>query len=428
MSECLSVGRHYDPRFENPSIKGTSEILDGDNRRGAFIYGVVKARARSYSDAFANYDRTRRTDALSPTTATHAGDSLTMSASAGPRAVVVDDSHFMRTLISDVLERGGVDVVDEARNGSEAVDVVDECDPDVVTMDYEMPEMNGVEAVERIMARTPTPVVMLSAHTDENADVTFEALERGAVDFFTKPGGEVSTNMTRHEDQLVEKVRVAAEAEVGRARTQNVARTTRRRSAGYVDNPTLIVGSSTGGPTEVEHVLASLPRAADLRVLVVQHMPDWFTGRFADRLDRNSDYRVWEASDGDRVGAGDAVVAKGGSHLEIANYAGGRLRLRLTDGPSVNGVKPAVDVTMESASEVIDDPLVGVVLTGMGRDGADGVRAMKRAGAATIAQNERTATVFGMPKQAIATGCVDDVLPTDDIPDAILDAITEDDA
>jgi two-component system chemotaxis response regulator CheB len=351
-----------------------------------------------------------------------------MSASSRPRAVVVDDSHFMRTLISDVLERGGIEVVGEARNGSEAVDVVAEHRPDVVTMDHEMPEMNGVDAVEAIMSRVPTPVVMLSAHTDENAEVTFEALDRGAVDFFTKPGGEVSTNMTRHEDQLVEKVQVAAEADVGRGRRSGVARTSRRTDATYVDRPTLVVGSSTGGPTEVEAILAALPVEADLRVLIVQHMPDWFTSRFADRLDRNSDYRVWEASDGDRVGGGDAVVAKGGTHMTVANYAGGRLRLRLTDGPPRNGVKPAVDVTMESAADAIDDPLVGVVLTGMGRDGADGVRELKAAGAATIAQDERTATVFGMPKQAIETGCVDEVAPTDDVPDAILDAITEDDA
>jgi two-component system chemotaxis response regulator CheB len=336
------------------------------------------------------------------------------------RAVVVDDSHFMRTVVSDMLEKGGIEVVATAGNGVEAVDTVAEYEPDVVTMDVEMPQMNGIEAVERIMADCPTPVLMLSAHTDDGADVTFEALEKGAVDFFTKPGGEVSTQMSSMEDQLVRKVESVAGASVGGVSGRTTAETTRRD--GYDENVTVLV-ASTGGPTVVEEVVSSLPLEANLRVFVVQHMPDGFTGRFADRLDAASQYEVREARDGDRVSDGEIVVAAGGSHLRISGYARGRARVKLTDDPPVHGVRPAADVTMQSAAEKIDDPLVGVVLTGMGGDGAAGAEAIGRAGGHVIAQDENTCAVFGMPKRAIETGYVDDVRPIGEIPDAILDSI-----
>ena len=349
----------------------------------------------------------------------------------GPtRAVVADDSHFMRSVISDILDEGGVDVVAEAKNGREAVDLVDEHRPDVVTMDVEMPEMDGIAAVEQIMDRCPTPVLMLSAHTDENADVTFEALDVGAVDFFTKPGGEVSMEMSRLKDQLVEMVLTVAEVDVatphgGGSNTTTTARPSSDGAATaseYDDDPTLIIGSSTGGPKMVESVLSELPLAADFRVLVVQHMPGGFTGRFAQRIDARSDYEVREATDGDRIGGGEALVAPGGKHLVVAGSGGGRLRIKLTEDQPEHGVRPAADVTMRSAAGAIDGPLVGVVLTGMGADGAEGARVIKDAGGHIIAQDEASSAVFGMPKRAIELGSVDDVLAADDVPDGILDA------
>jgi two-component system chemotaxis response regulator CheB len=348
---------------------------------------------------------------------------------ARPRAVVVDDSHFMRTLLSDMLDGGGVDVVDTAANGAEAVTAVREHRPDVVTMDLQMPEVDGLEAVERIMADCPTPILMLSAHTADGADVTFEALDTGAVDFFTKPGGEVSTRMSGKEDQLVRKVKAVAEADVsegGRTaggRTGGSAGGVASDAAEYRDDATVVVASSTGGPTVVESVVAGLPRDADLRVLVVQHMPDAFTSRFADRLDAASEYDVREASGGDRIGGGEVLVAPGGKHLVVAGAGGGRLRTKLNEDPPEHGVRPAADVTMRSAAATIDGPLVGVVLTGMGADGADGVAAIHDAGGHVLAQDEASSAVFGMPKRAIETGCVDDVLPAGDIPGGILEAI-----
>ena len=354
------------------------------------------------------------------------------------RAVVADDSHFMRSVISDILEDGGIEVVAQAHNGVEAVEAVGEHSPDVATMDVEMPEMNGIEAVEQIMDDVPTPILMLSAHTGENDDVTFQALDRGAVDFFTKPGGEVSMEMSRLEDQLVDIVSSVAEASVGPSsasrspteRGETKVRSSRsspdRVAEVYVANPTLLIGSSTGGPKMVEQVMSQLPLDAEFRVLIVQHMPEGFTGRFADRIDSRSDYDVREGTDGDRLGAGEALVAPGDSHMVVSNYHAGRLRVKLTDDPPVNSVRPAVDMTMSSAAEVIDDPLVGVILTGMGEDGAAGIKSIKAVGGNTIAQDEETSAVFGMPKRAIETGFVDNVLPIGEIPDGVLDAIERD--
>jgi len=353
-----------------------------------------------------------------------------------PRAVVADDSHFMRSVISDILTAGGIDVVAKAKNGREAVAAANRHDPDVVTMDVEMPEMDGIEATERIMADCPTPVLMLSAHTDEDADVTFQALENGAVDVFRKPGGEVSMEMSRLEDQLVDVVASVAavdpaDPDVTTARAAGTAATattgagtgtsvgTRR----YVDNPTVVIGSSTGGPTVVETVLSDLPLAADLRVLVVQHMPDGFTGRFAERLDSRSDYTVREATHGDRIDGGEALVAAGDYHMAVTSYHNARVGVSLTQDPPVNNVRPAVDVTMKTAAATVEGPLVGVILTGMGEDGAAGVRAISAAGGTTIAQDEATSAVFGMPKRAIGTGHVDGVAPVDDVALAILDAL-----
>ncbi|MFC4356852.1 chemotaxis-specific protein-glutamate methyltransferase CheB [Halobium salinum] len=377
----------------------------------------------------------------------------------------------MRGLIGDVLAEGGVEVVGEAADGSDAVRVVAEHRPDVVTMDLEMPEMNGIDAVEAVMAEVPTPILMLSAHTEDGAEVTFEALDRGAVDFFTKPGGEISTGVSRRKAQLVEKVREVATADVstplarssagvdgpsgsragpGGRRTPAVGSSspagptdgggTDTRQAGsasvsnstagpttdaYVANPTLVVGASTGGPNAVERVLSELPRAADFRVLVVQHMPAAFTRRFAERLDAKSDYDVYEATDGARIGGGEALVAEGDTNTLVSGYANGRLRVRLTDEDYDKGVQPSVDVTMESAAEAVTGPLVGAVLTGMGADGAAGIRAMSRAGGHTLAESEESATIYGMPKRAIATGAVDDVRPIDAVASGICDAVRD---
>ena len=340
-----------------------------------------------------------------------------------PQAVVVDDSRFMRELITDTLESGGIDVVATAADGREAVETVASEAPDVVTMDVNMPEVDGIEATKRIMRETPTPILMLSAHTAEGADETFAALDAGAVDFIAKPGGEVSAGMSALEDQLAETVRSVADANVEAA--ARGARTAPSATGARATAPrtTVLIGSSTGGPDAVERVLGSLP-ARNTRAVVVQHMPAAFTGRFAERLNDAAALDVREASDGDRLGEGEAVVAPGEAHLEVSRYRNGRLRVRTTTDPD-EGVVPSVNVTFRSAADQIDDPLVGVILTGMGSDGADGVQAVQRAGGRVIAQDEATSVVYGMPKRAAATGAVDEILPLGEIADGVVGGVAD---
>ncbi|WP_049923776.1 chemotaxis-specific protein-glutamate methyltransferase CheB [Halopiger djelfimassiliensis] len=398
------------------------------------------------------------------------------------RVLVVDDSQFMRTVIGNALSEAGYDV-ETATNGVEAVETVASFDPAVVTMDVEMPEMGGIEAVERIMTSNPTPILMLSAYTSEGADATLDAIERGAVDCLEKPDGSGSRNIAHLATEVVETVDELADADVSSlalARASATAHSTethaqRTASAGTAtadpqpnssptagpvspgssgaetpdsgpgiepqmgadriqsrpvdpeeaaDDPTVVIGASTGGPQIVERLLERLPIELGAKVLVVQHMPADFTDRFADRLDARSDYDVREPTDGDRIRAGEAAVAPGGYHLEVTTNVGGAVRVRLDDGERVHGVRPAIDVTMETAASKVDDPLCGVVLTGMGNDGAAGIEAIKTAGGHTIAQNEATSPVFGIPCQAIETGCVDRIAPDTEIVSAIVDAFT----
>jgi len=398
------------------------------------------------------------------------------------RVLVVDDSKFMRTVIGNALDEAGYEV-ETAANGADGVELASTFDPDVVTMDVEMPEMGGIDAVERIMATNPTMILMLSVHTERGTEATLDALERGAVDFLHKPDGSDSRNIAHLTDEVVAKVDDFAEANVSSvalARATAAAHSTRSGRAGgpghntvtgnavagggsdaqlrhdsgttgpdatpdigttsatdeaaepiavdgdWADAPTIVLGASTGGPKIVERLFERLPADLEAKVLVVQHMPPDFTTRFAERLDARSAYDVTEAADRDRLAAGEAAVAPGNAHLEVASDIGGRLRLRLDDSERVHGVRPAIDVTMESAAERVSDALCGVVLTGMGLDGAAGIEAVKAAGGRTIAQDEETSPVFGIPCRAIETGCVDAVAPAHGIADAIVDAFTTD--
>ncbi len=336
-----------------------------------------------------------------------------------PRAVIVDDSRFMRQLISDALESGRIEVAGTASNGEEAVERVREIEPDVVTMDVNMPEMDGIEATEQIMAEQPTPILMLSAHTAEGADETFAALDAGAVDFIPKPGGEVSAGMSAKSDQLAETVRSVADANV----TDRDGRRTPSVAPGRLQsNTTVLIGSSTGGPDAVEQVVSALP-TTNVRALIVQHMPPAFTGRFAERLDEAAALDVREASNGDRIGEGEALVAPGDSHLEVRTYRRGRLRVRTTDTDDTP--VPSVDVTFRSAAKQIADPMVAVVLTGMGADGTEGVQEVQRAGGRVIAQDEATSVVYGMPKRAAQTGAVDQILPLGEIAEGVVGGVAD---
>jgi two-component system chemotaxis response regulator CheB len=348
------------------------------------------------------------------------------------RVLVVDDSSFMRGVIArTVASDPRFEVVGQAGDGAQALSLVKELSPDVVSMDFNMPGVNGAEATRRILAEKPVPIVMLSAHTKEGASATVEALAAGAVDFVAKPDGEVSAHLGSVKEDLFEKLVSASGVNLRRAPviapngidasppspglSPQSPRTPRALPSGH---RLIVIASSTGGPAALSKLLPALALArAELTtsLVIVQHLPAGFTRALAEQLAERSGYPVCEV-DRDTPASlalepGRAYVAAGGSHLLVDR--GGRLRL--TDSAPVHGVRPAADVTLASAAQHFGARCLGIVLTGMGKDGARGLASVKAAGGATIAQDKATSTVYGMPKAALELGVVDTVAPLERI-------------
>jgi two-component system, chemotaxis family, protein-glutamate methylesterase/glutaminase len=332
------------------------------------------------------------------------------------RVLVVDDSLFMRAAIAKALPTASFEVVGQARDGADAVAQVAKLAPDVVTMDFNMPGMNGAEAVRAIMQQHPTPVVMFSAHTTRGARETFDALAAGAVDFVTKPAGEVSTDLSKIADELSRKLIAAAAAKPraaapppppSRPSGQFTARSTNPGGIPRV----CVIAVSTGGPAALSEVIPALPADLRIAVVVVQHMPAGFTAPFAERLDADSRVKVREARAGDRPEAGEVLIAPGNKHLEF-DVKG---LVTLSDAAPVNGCRPAADVTMQSAARVYGRRALAVVMTGMGKDGAAGALAIKKAEGKTCAQDELSSVIYGMPKAALDAGAIDEVVPLSEI-------------
>jgi two-component system chemotaxis response regulator CheB len=309
-------------------------------------------------------------------------------------------------------------VVGVAKNGLEAIAMARELSPDVITMDVEMPKMDGITALRSIMKERPVPVIMLSAVTKEGAWQTIMALSAGAVDFVSKPSGSISLDIGNVKEALIEKIRVACKA--NRSRLLDLPPIPDREKvplkASLVrSKKVVVIGSSTGGPGALERVVSKLPRELAAGVLIVQHMPPGFTRSLAERLNRISAIDVKEAEDGDVILDGRALLAPGNYHMIVRKGAGFARIVSMSQEPPVHRVRPAVDVTMKSASRVFGSSIVGVVLTGMGSDGAFGLKDIKEQGGRTIACDEKTSVIFGMPKAAIELGCVDRVASLDDI-------------
>lgn len=328
------------------------------------------------------------------------------------RVLVVDDSAFMRKRISDLLATDpGVQVVGAARDGLDALDQVGRLLPDVVTLDVEMPGLNGLEALARIMANHPRPVVMVSSLTQRGTDATVRALAMGAVDFVPKPSGPVSLDLHRVRDELVRKVKAAARVPVGSLRSEaRPAGATvpaaspdpggRRIAGSRALTGLVVVASSTGGPGALYRLLQPLPPGLKAGLLVVQHMPPAFTRSLAAHLDQVSRLTVREAAAGDRPADGLALVAPGGTHL-VLTPAG---NVQLDSGPPRHGVRPAADVTLDSIPESLWRRTLVVVLTGMGMDGARGAKRLHDRGAEVWAQDEASSVVFGMPRAVAELG------------------------
>ncbi len=343
----------------------------------------------------------------------------------GIKALIIDDSAVMRQMLTMILhEDPGIRVVGAAANPLIAREKIKALKPDVLTLDVEMPGMDGITFLEKLMRLYPLPVVMVSSHTEKGADATLRALDLGAVDFVAKPQGNLREGMTPElMDEIRVKVRAAAGAHVrtvtsgprpSASRLQLLPTNTTSTRDGIV-----VIGASAGGTQAIAEILPKLPRSTP-GIAIVQHMPPKFTASFAERLDDQCELEVREAKSGDRLKPGVVLIAPGGYHMAIMK-AGGGYAVRVFEDEPVNRHRPSVDVLFHSAAEVARSEALGVILTGMGSDGARGLRAMKTAGAHTLAQDEKSCVVFGMPEQAIRQGAVCEVVSLERIAERILE-------
>ncbi len=331
------------------------------------------------------------------------------------RVLIVDDSAFIRKALADILRKDSdIQVVGEAKDGNEAIEKFKELRPDVITLDYEMPKKNGIEVIREIMKIKPTPIVMISSYTKEGALITLKCLEEGAVDFISKDIEKGTLEVIRKGREIIEKVKNAAkarvqirakpepkEAEYVRPRPEE-RKFEEKRVYDKTLKKLIVIGASTGGPNTVIDILSTLP-PLPAAILVVIHMPPIFTETYAQRLAERTGFPAKEAQDRDKLEAGKIFVAPGGKHIKVMR--GGILKI-IDELPDAI-YKPSIDLAIESAAEVFRQDTIAVILTGMGNDGAKGIRKVKEFGGKVIAESEKSAIVFGMPRAAAETGLVD---------------------
>ncbi|HEY3374524.1 MAG TPA: chemotaxis response regulator protein-glutamate methylesterase [Candidatus Aquicultor sp.] len=342
------------------------------------------------------------------------------------RVLVVDDSFFIRKRLIDILSSDPeIEVVDGAQNGIEAIEKAAMHKPDVITLDVEMPKMDGLTALDHIMKDHPTPVLMVSTLTEEGSEAAAIALLKGAIDFVHKPTELTHMRLAEIQQELITKVKNTARARPkGRFSTpaERAVATEPSFTSHKGHNKLVMIGSSTGGPRALVEVLPRLPKNFPVPIVVVQHMPPGpFIGSIAKRLDAESNIRVRQAENDDRLEPGVALIAPGGMHLLIEK--GGITKFN--HGPAVNAVKPSVDVMMNSGAEVYGANSIGVILTGMGHDGASGMSTIKKKGGCTIAEDSSTCVVYGMPKAVVENGDADRVVPVERVAAEIVKFLEE---
>lgn len=320
----------------------------------------------------------------------------------------VDDSALMRQLMTEIINsHPDMEMVASAPDPLVARDLIKQYNPQVLTLDVEMPRMDGLDFLEKLMRLRPMPVVMVSSLTGKGSEVTLRALELGAVDFVTKPQLGIREGMLAYSQMIADKIRAAARAKL-HVRASTPMPVTLKAGPLLSSEKLIVIGSSTGGTEAIRHVLQPLP-ATSPALLITQHMPPGFTRSFAERLNKLCQITVKEAEDGERILPGHAYIAPGAMHMELGR-SGANYVVKLNDGPPVNRHKPSVDVLFRSVAVHAGRNAVGVILTGMGNDGAAGMLEMHRAGAWTIAQDEASCVVFGMPREAIAMGGTSEVV------------------
>jgi len=343
------------------------------------------------------------------------------------RVLVIDDSALMRKVLSEIINREpDMEAIGAAPDPLIAREMIRNLNPDVLTLDIEMPRMDGLDFLERLMRLRPMPVVMVSTLTERGSEAAFQAIELGAVDFVAKPKMGAANAIQDYAVEISDKIRAAAAARIGRAPAQqrDVPKPPPRPSHHRLASTEkiIVIGASTGGTEAIKDVLVQMPADAP-GILVTQHMPEGFTRSFAARLDGLCKVAVKEAEDGERVLPGHAYIAPGHSHL-LLRKSGANYITQLSQSDPVNRHRPSVDVLFHSAAECAGKNVIGVILTGMGKDGAAGMLELRRAGAYTYAQDKDSCVVYGMPKEAVAVGGVEEVLPLEDIAGAVLERLS----
>ena len=346
------------------------------------------------------------------------------------KVLIVDDSAYMRVVLKDMLESdAGICVVGSAKDGVEAIEKVKTLAPDVVLLDIQMPKMDGIATLQRIMKESPARTVMLSAMDKVDDQLPLRALEMGAVDFISKPSGPVSIDIVHFTGKIVEIVKIAAEAKVEVLRRTREPLSTKKvlsvNKEAFRRHKAVVIGASTGGPRALEIVFAALPRDLPASFFVVQHLPPEFSASFAKRLDAAKGPRVVVACEGDKVEKGVAYLAPGGRHLKLGWKGAASLVIKLDDGEPVNFVRPSVDVLFRSAAESLRENLMAIILTGMGADGTAGAMVVKASGGRVVVQDEHTSVAYSMPKSAIDAGLVDHILPLEKIAEEIVQFLQE---
>lgn len=351
------------------------------------------------------------------------------------KALVVDDSPLMRKLIKSILEEEkSIEVIDTAPNGKIALEKIALHKPDIITLDVEMPVMNGIETLKRIMTENPMPVIMISAFTERGADLTFQALDLGAIDFITKPDSILSKQILDIKQEIIMKVKEASELHLKKKDKEEI-REIEKESEKVIKRKHIhreiklqkcknivSIGISTGGPEALKKILPTIPPEINAGILIVQHMPIGFTQAFADRMNSISLIDVKEADTGDVILPGKVLIARGDFHLKVKEEKYAYIA-NISRENRVSLFRPSIDVLMISTSDNFGENNIGILMTGMGHDGVDGMKRVKESGGKTIAQDKATSVVFGMNKLAIKTGCIDQVLPLNKIVPTILNIL-----
>ena len=331
------------------------------------------------------------------------------------KVFIVEDSILMQKIISDILSTDPeISVVGKARLGREALEGIPKMSPDVVTLDVNLPDISGIEVLKELMEKFPTRVVMLSAYTQKGADLTLKALELGALDFIPKPSGEISLDLYNFKDEIIKKIKIASKINI-----EKVIKTGEKKEVedDLEIKKIVIIGASTGGPRAISEIIVNLS-PSDATFLIVQHMPPGFTKSFAQRLSWVAPFKIKEAEDKDVLKKNAGYVAASGFHMVIEKV-NDFYCVRLDETRLVNYVRPSIDITMKSVADIFDGEIIGVILTGMGKDGLEGAKAIKKKNGKIIAQDESTCVVYGMPKVIVENNLADFVLPLSEIPEKL---------